>query len=668
MTQPNRPQLKLEGNTSENFKNFELRFNDYCIQADYRDLTKDPNTATEREAHYKKPLLELAALRSALPDEALQVIRYTIEPQITADDKNKPWIWMTKLREHYTGSSGNSLMADRFQFWKIQQSPQESIQDWEVRIRQYESLCEYSAYYDEMCRDKFVFGLYDETIRTELLKSHIKADGTAKVLADVIRKARAYESAVKANKLIEETTKTDEQVNWARKKGTQPRQQEQQKSQHPQRRPHRLMKLKREPGTCYWCGDERGPHPWHMCPAYGVTCRKCGGNDHLAKVCLENTKSPIYNSTQERTQSRTRVINEVQMEDNESEDKYYYEQDIYDDDGESIGGHKYAISPHESKGKLRKTKAKRYFANLSLSSNGSQFKTIKLQIETAATCNTIAFKDFSTLPGRLQLKKSPFLLHPYGDSAPIRPVGQAEVVCERETKFYTVLFQVLPDSVMVGKPALLSGTDSIRLGLATVGADEIYHLCSLVDNNAPNECKPVPCPSTKPIQISPTRKLPVPGRLRMSDVLGQYKDVFQGLGCIGTPVTFKLDDTVTPINMPVHRVPISKRQKEKEALQRYEDAGILKKVTVTWCSNELIRETPKKFRICIDPSQTVNKAILRPVHQMPTLNEQLHRLYNAKCFSLVDAKDGFLQIPLDEASSFMTTMHTSYSRYRWLRL
>ena len=180
----------------------------------------------------------------------------------------------------------------------------------------------------------------------------------------------------------------------------------------------------------------------------------------------------------------------------------------------------------------------------------------------------------------------------------------------------------------MGKPALLSGTDSIRLGLVTVEADEIYHLCNHVDNNAPNECKPVPCPSTKPIQILPTRKLPVPRRLRMSDVLGRYKDVFQGLGCIGTPVTFKLDDTVTPINMPVHRVLVSKRQKEKETLQRYEDAGILKKVTepTPWCSNELIRETPTKFRICIDPSQTVNKAILRPVHQMPTLNEQLHRL------------------------------------------
>lgn len=30
--------LKLVGDVSENFKNFELRFNDYCIQPYYRDL------------------------------------------------------------------------------------------------------------------------------------------------------------------------------------------------------------------------------------------------------------------------------------------------------------------------------------------------------------------------------------------------------------------------------------------------------------------------------------------------------------------------------------------------------------------------------------------------------------------------------------------------------
>lgn len=37
-------------------------------------------------------------------------------------------------------------------------------------------------------------------------------------------------------------------------------------------------------------------------------------------------------------------------------------------------------------------------------------------------------------------------------------------------------------------------------------------------------------------------------------------------------------------------------------------------------------------------------------------------------FSLIDVKEGFLHIPLDEESSWMTTMHTLYGQYHWLRL
>ena len=97
----------MEGNISENFKNFEVRFNDYCIQSDYRDLEKDPKKADEKTDHYKKAQLELSALRSALPDEALQVVRYTIELQLEAGDKLKPWIWM---ETEYTSSLRHLLL------------------------------------------------------------------------------------------------------------------------------------------------------------------------------------------------------------------------------------------------------------------------------------------------------------------------------------------------------------------------------------------------------------------------------------------------------------------------------------------------------------------------------------------------------------------------------
>ena len=121
-----------------------------------------------------------------------------------------------------------------------------------------------------MCQDKFIFGLHDSDIRTELLKCHLKPDKTEKALSDVVGEARALESARQTNKLIGDANKSiEENVNWVTKKA------------------HRDMKLKREPGTCQWCGDRRGPHPWEDCPANGRTCMRCSGNDHFARVCLE---------------------------------------------------------------------------------------------------------------------------------------------------------------------------------------------------------------------------------------------------------------------------------------------------------------------------------------------------------------------------------------------
>ena len=53
---------------------------------------------------------------------------------------------------------------------------------------------------------------------------------------------------------------------------------------------------------------------------------------------------------------------------------------------------------------------------------------------------------------------------------------------------------------------------------------------------------------------------------------------------------------------------------------------------------------------------------------MPTLEEILPKLANAKVFSVLDAKDGFYHVKLDEESSFLTTFNTPFGRYRWLRM
>ena len=44
-----RPELKIVENASENFKNFQLQLNDYCVHTNNRDLAKDP--VAEQDAH-----------------------------------------------------------------------------------------------------------------------------------------------------------------------------------------------------------------------------------------------------------------------------------------------------------------------------------------------------------------------------------------------------------------------------------------------------------------------------------------------------------------------------------------------------------------------------------------------------------------------------------------
>ena len=53
---------------------------------------------------------------------------------------------------------------------------------------------------------------------------------------------------------------------------------------------------------------------------------------------------------------------------------------------------------------------------------------------------------------------------------------------------------------------------------------------------------------------------------------------------------------------------------------------------------------------------------------MPTLEEILPSLTNAKMFTTLDLKDGLYQIGLDEESSKKTTFWTPFGRYRYLRM
>ena len=86
-----------------------------------------------------------------------------------------------------------------------------------------------------------------------------------------------------------------------------------------------------------------------------------------------------------------------------------------------------------------------------------------------------------------------------------------------------------------------------------------------------------------------------------------------------------------------------------------------------WINIMVAVRKPGKIRLCIDPKD-LNKAIKRPHYPLPTIEDILPKLTNAKLFSVLDAQKEFWQIELDKSSSFLTTFWTPFGRFRWLRM
>lgn len=158
--------------------------------------------------------------------------------------------------------------------------------------------------------------------------------------------------------------------------------------------------------------------------------------------------------------------------------------------------------------------------------------------------------------------------------------------------------------------------------------------------------------------------------LTKQQLVNTYDDVFNGpIEALPGEVHFELDSKVSPVQASPRNVPVALRDAVKAQLDKHERDGHLASVSepTEWISNMVIVRQPEKLRICIEP-KSLNQALRRSHYIMPTLEDVLHKLPKARIFTLVDARDAFLQCKLDEDSSYMTTFWTPWGRKRWLKL
>ena len=122
-----------------------------------------------------------------------------------------------------------------------------------------------------------------------------------------------------------------------------------------------------------------------------------------------------------------------------------------------------------------------------------------------------------------------------------------------------------------------------------------------------------------------------------------------------------MDSNAKPVQENPRCVPIPVKDEHKSKIEELETMGVIVKVTepTPWINNMVAVRKLNKLRLCLDPLH-LNKGIIRNHYPMPTVEDITPKLTKAKVFSVVDVKDGFLQVVLDELSSYLTTSWTPF--------
>ena len=89
--------------------------------------------------------------------------------------------------------------------------------------------------------------------------------------------------------------------------------------------------------------------------------------------------------------------------------------------------------------------------------------------------------------------------------------------------------------------------------------------------------------------------------LTRDQILKEYSDVFEGLGCMDGPYHMELDETVKSVVHPPRKVPVALRDRLKEELDKLVREKVVTSVTepTNWVSSLVLVNKPEKLRICI---------------------------------------------------------------------
>jgi len=146
--------------------------------------------------------------------------------------------------------------------------------------------------------------------------------------------------------------------------------------------------------------------------------------------------------------------------------------------------------------------------------------------------------------------------------------------------------------------------------------------------------------------------------INSNNFVSQYACIFaRDLEKLSGKVKLSTNCTVTPVALPSRRIPLALKSKFDKELQRLLRLDVDE--PTEWVSQiVVVAKKSVNLQLCIDPRH-LNEALQRERYPSPVLADVLPQLSEAK-FS---RKSVFWQLKLDDASSYLTTFATPFSRY-----
>lgn len=239
---------------------------------------------------------------------------------------------------------------------------------------------------------------------------------------------------------------------------------------------------------------------------------------------------------------------------------------------------------------------------------------IRIMADSGATVNILSKKDFDGFKSKPQLAETSAKVYPYMSDKPLTLCGKFRATVTSGSCSSVETFYVAKGS----SSSILSWTTSQTLNL--IKAVSTVEPPGNLPPDAPDFLKEFP---------------------NLTSGMGKYK---------GEPARIHVDESVKPVAQPHRRVPFHVRKQVEEKLKQLENDDIIERVEgpTPWLSPIIVAPKPNKpneIRICVD-MRSLNKAIIRERHIIPTIDDVVSDLNGCKVFSKIDLNQGYHQIPL----------------------